>query len=126
MCSTTVDVVTLTGQRTFEELSTPLSDVPFCVLDLETTGVAPDSCEITEVGAIRFEGGVETGRFQTLVNPRAEIPPTVTVMTGITQAMVIDAPMIDEVLPSFLEFIGDAVIVGRSSMPLRSGWATRG
>ncbi len=114
MCSTTVSRVTLTGQRTFEELGTPLSDVPFCVLDLETTGVAPDTCEITEVGAVRFEGGVETGRFQTLVNPRAAIPPTVTVMTGITQAMVIDAPLIEEVLPSFLEFIGDAVVVGHN------------
>lgn len=106
--------MTLNGQRAFDDLGTPLSDVPFCVLDLETTGVAPDSCEITEIGAIRYQGGVETGRFHTLVNPHAPIPPTVTVLTGITQAMVIEAPRIEEALPSFLEFISDAVIVGHN------------
>ena len=106
--------MTVVGQRTFDEMGAALSDVPFCVLDLETTGVAPDTCEITEIGAVRFEAGVEVGRFHTLVNPRAPIPPTVVVMTGITQAMVIDAPLIEEALPSFREFIGDAVIVGHN------------
>ena len=106
--------MTLAGQRSFTELGTPLSDVPFCVLDLETTGVAPDSCEITEIGALAYRGGVEVGRFQTLVNPGLPIPPTVTVMTGITQSMVVDAPRIEEVLPSFLEFLSDAVIVGHN------------
>jgi len=106
--------MTLLGQRTFDELGTPLVDVPFCVLDLETTGLSPDTEGITEIGAVRYEGGCETGRFQTLVNPDALIPPRVTVITGITQAMVIDAPKIGEALPSFLEFIGDAVIVGHN------------
>ena len=106
--------MTVLGQRSFQDMGAPLSEVPFCVLDLETTGVAPDTCEITEIGAIRYEGGIETGRFHTLVNPRAPIPPTVTVITGITQAMVIDAPLIEEALPAFLEFIGDAVIVGHN------------
>ncbi len=95
-------------------MGAPLSEVPFCVLDLETTGAAPSSCEITEIGAVRFEGGVQTGRFETLVNPGAAIPPFITVMTGITQAMVIEAPRIEEALPTFLEFIGDAVIVGHN------------
>lgn len=102
------------GQRSFEELGTPLSEVPFCVLDLETTGLTPDDCEITEIGAAKYLGGVEVGRFQTLVNPGCQIPPTVTVVTGITHAMVIDAPWIAEALPSFLEFLGDAVIVGHN------------
>lgn len=106
--------VTLVGQRTFDELGTPLIDVPFCVLDLETTGLSPDTDSITEIGAVRYERGVETGRFQTLVSPDAPIPPRVTVITGITQAMVIDAPKIGEALPSFLEFVGDAVIVGHN------------
>ena len=106
--------MTVLGQRSFDEMGAALSDVPFCVLDLETTGVAPDTCEITEIGAVRYAGGVEVGRFHTLVNPRAPIPPTVTVMTGITQAMVIDAPLIEEALPSFREFLGDAVIVGHN------------
>jgi DNA polymerase-3 subunit epsilon len=106
--------MTLLGQRSFNELGTPLSEVPFCVLDLETTGVGPDICEITEIGAVRYEGGIETGRFQTLVNPGVGIPPKVTIITGITQAMVIDAPSIGEALPSFLEFIGESVIVGHN------------
>jgi len=101
-------------QRTFDDMGAPLSEVPFCVLDLETTGAAPSSCEITEIGAVRFEGGLQTGRFETLVNPGAAIPPFITVMTGITQAMVIEAPRIEEALPTFLEFIGDAVIVGHN------------
>ena len=63
---------------------------------------------------MRYEQGIEVGRFQTLVNPDAAIPPRITVVTGITQAMVIDAPRIGEVLPSLLEFIGDAVIVGHN------------
>lgn len=104
----------LVGQRSFEELGTPLSEVPFCVLDLETTGVSPDTCEITEIGAATYIGGVEVARFQTVVNPGLAIPPAVTVITGITQAMVIDAPRIEEALPSFLEFLGNSVIVGHN------------
>ena len=106
--------MTLAGQRSFTELGTPLAEVPFCILDLETTGVAPDSCHITEIGALRYRGGVEIGRFQTLVDPGVPIPPTITVMTGITQSMVVDAPRIEEALPSFLEFLSDAVIVGHN------------
>jgi DNA polymerase-3 subunit epsilon len=106
--------MTLTGQRTFDELGAHLMDVPFCVLDLETTGLSPDGDAITEIGAVRYELGVETGRFQSLINPDAPIPPRITVVTGITHAMVIDAPKIGEALPSLLEFIGDAVIVGHN------------
>ena len=102
------------GQRSFEEMGTPLAEVPFCVLDLETTGLTPDTCEITEIGAAKYVGGIEVGRFQTLVNPGCDIPPTVTVVTGITHAMVVDAPWIAEALPSFLEFLGDSVIVGHN------------
>jgi DNA polymerase-3 subunit epsilon len=106
--------MTLVGQRTFDELGTPLMDVPFCVLDLETTGLSPDTEGITEIGAVRYEQGIETGRFQTLVSPDAPIPARVTVITGITQAMLVDAPRIGEALPSLLEFIGNAVIVGHN------------
>ena len=101
-------------QRTFDDLGTPLHEVAFCVLDLETTGGSPATCEITEVGAVKYVGGELVGTFDTLVNPGAPIPPTITILTGITQAMVIDAPDIGEVLPSLLEFIGTAVIVGHN------------
>ncbi len=101
-------------QRTFDDLGTPLHEVSFCVLDLETTGGSPATCEITEVGAVKYVGGELVGTFDTLVNPGAPIPPTITVITGITQAMVIEAPRIEEVLPSLLEFIGTSVIVGHN------------
>ncbi|MEN8113984.1 MAG: DEDD exonuclease domain-containing protein [Actinomycetota bacterium] len=104
----------LAGQRTFEDMGAPLHDVPFCVLDLETTGATAADCEITEIGAVKYLGGELVGTFQTLVNPGAEIPPFITVLTGITHAMVVDAPEIGEALPSFLEFLGDSVIVGHN------------
>ena len=105
--------MTLT-QRSFADLGTHLSEVTFCVLDLETTGGSPADCGITEIGALLFTGGEPSGTFQTLVNPGGPIPPFITVMTGITQAMVIEAPPIEEVLPTFLEFLGNAVIVGHN------------
>src|SRR5438094_8437314 len=101
-------------QRSFEDLGTPLHEVTFCVVDLETTGGSPDQCEITEVGAVKIRGGECLGTFQTLVNPGVPIPPFITVLTGITESMVYPAPRIAEVLPAFLEFLGDAVLVGHN------------
>jgi len=101
-------------QPSFDDLSTPLFDVTFCVLDLETTGGSPLDCAITEIGAVKYRGGEQLGTFQTLVDPGLPIPPSITILTGITQSMVIDAPRIAEALPAFLEFIGDAVIVGHN------------
>ena len=95
-------------------MGAPLYEVPFCVLDLETTGGSAAECEITEIGAVRYERGELAGTFQTLVNPGTEIPPFITILTGITHAMVVEAPRIEEALPAFLEFIGDAVIVGHN------------
>lgn len=106
--------MTLARQASFDDLGVPLSEVTFCVLDLETTGGSARVCDITEVGAARYRMGAELGAFQTLVNPGAPIPPFITVLTGITQTMVVEAPIIDSVLPAFLEFIGDAVVVGHN------------
>lgn len=106
--------VAIPVQRTFDDLGTPLHEVSFCILDLETTGGSPKNCEITEVGAVKYVAGEHVGTFESLVNPGAPIPPTITVMTGITQAMVIEAPRIEEVLPSLLEFIGTSVVVGHN------------
>lgn len=101
-------------QRSFDHLGTPLSEVTFVVLDLETTGTSPDSCAITEIGAVRYCGGERTATFQTFINPGLPIPPFITVLTGITEAMVYPAPPIREVIPALLEFIGGAVIVGHN------------
>ena len=105
---------TASAQRSFDDLGTPLEDVTFCVIDLETTGGSVHDCYITEIGAVRLRGGQRDGTFQTLVNPGCAIPPTITVLTGISDSMVIRAPRIEEVLPTLLEFIGDAVIVGHN------------
>ena len=101
-------------QRTFDDLGTPLSDVTFCVIDLETTGGSADGDTITEVGAVKVRGGQCLGTFQTLVNPGRAIPPSITVLTGISESMVVRAPRIEQVLPALLEFCGDAVIVGHN------------
>jgi DNA polymerase-3 subunit epsilon len=105
----------LTGARPRPvDLATPLHEVTFVALDLETTGAAPGYDQITEIGAVKYRGGECLGTFETLVNPGVPIPPFITVLTGITEAMVLPAPPIDEVLPPLLEFIGDAVLVGHN------------
>ena len=101
-------------QRSFDDLGTPLSEVTFVVVDLETTGGSPEACRITEIGAVKLRGGECLGRYQTLVNPGVAIPPEIVYLTGITEAMVGPAPKIEQVLPSFLEFLGDAVLVGHN------------
>ena len=93
-------------QLAIDDLALSLKDATFIVVDLETTGGSPDDSEITEIGAVKVRSGEIIGEFQTLVNPGSEIPPFITVLTGITDAMVIEAPRIEEVLPSFFEFVG--------------------
>lgn len=112
ICS--VQLIGMQAQRSFDDLGTPLHEVTFCVIDFETTGGDAASCLITEVGAVKVRGGEIVGSFQTLVNPGAAIPPRITVITGITDRLVARAPSIDQVLPSLLEFIGGAVIVGHN------------
>ena len=101
-------------QRSFDDMGTPLYEVGFCVLDLETTGGSPKDCAITEIGAVNYLGGEAVGSFQTLVNPGLAIPPFITILTGISHSMVIEAPPITEALPQFLEFIGNRVIAGHN------------
>ncbi len=105
---------TSSQQLSFDSLGTPLADVTFCVLDLETTGGAPETCGITEIGAIKVRGGEVLGTFQTLVNPGCTIPGNIAVLTGLTDAIVHRAPPVDAVLPTFLEFLGGSVIVGHN------------
>ena len=102
-------------QATFDELGTPLREITFVVVDLETTGGSPLSCAITEIGAVKVRGGVVLGEFQTLVNPQTAIPAFIAVLTGITDAMVADSPSIASVLPSFLEFARDTVLVAHNA-----------
>lgn len=101
-------------QRSFDDLGTPLHQVTFCVLDLETTGGTAADGGITEIGAVKVQGGSHLGTFRTFVNPGHSIPLQITRLTGISESMVAGAPPPDTVLPTFLEFLGDAVIVGHN------------
>src|SRR5687767_12078160 len=90
---------TLTGQ---DALS--LAEVTFVVVDLETTGGAPQDAGITEIGAVKVRGGEVLGEFQTLVKPGVAIPPFIALLTGINDAMVATAPPLGAALTAFLEF----------------------
>ena len=103
------------SQGSFEDLGTPLSDVTFCVLDLETTGGSPASCAITEVGACKVRLGEVVGTFQTLVNPGCPVPAFIRLLTGITDEVLVEAPEIHSVLPHLLEFLGDSVLVAHNA-----------
>ena len=96
-------------------LAMSLQQTTFVVVDLETTGGTPDDCGITEIGAVKACGGEELGEFGTLVNPGQPIPPFVTVLTGITEAMIAPAPRLEEALPAFLEFARGAVLVAHNA-----------
>jgi DNA polymerase-3 subunit epsilon len=102
-------------QASFADLGTPLADVTFVVVDLETTGGAPADAGITEIGAVAVRGGVVLGEFATLVNPGMPIPSFVAALTGITDATVAKAPRLPAVLPSFLEFLGSGVLVAHNA-----------
>lgn len=103
-------------QASFDDLGRLLRDTPLCVVDLETTGASPaQGSRITEIGAVLVRGGEVLGEFQTLVNPDTEIPAYISVLTGITTRMVIEAPRMAEVLPSFLEFARGAVLVAHNA-----------
>ncbi|WP_299576866.1 DEDD exonuclease domain-containing protein [uncultured Williamsia sp.] len=93
----------------------PLIAETFVIVDLETTGGSPGRDRITEIGAVKVRGGEVLGEFATLVDPGCAIPPHIVRLTGITEAMAYAAPPIEEVLPAFLEFARDAVIVAHNA-----------
>ena len=111
------------AQASFDDLGTTLPDVCFCVVDLETTGSA-ETDAITEFGAVKVRGGRVLGEFQTLVNPRAHIPPLIAVLTGITDQLVAGSPTLNQVLPSFLAFAQGSVVVAHNA-PFDVGFLRR-
>ncbi len=87
----------------------------FIVFDIETTGLYTAKDRITEIGAVKVEGGKITDRFNTFVNPGIPIPEFITKLTGINDAMVADAPEIGQALDDFLRFTGDLPVVAHNA-----------
>jgi DNA polymerase III epsilon subunit family exonuclease len=98
-----------------DPLRVDLREVTFVVLDLETTGGPPAGGGIVEVGAVKVRGGEQLGELATLVEPAQRLPAFVSALTGLTPRMVDGAPPIGVVLPSLLEFLGDAVLVAHNA-----------
>ena len=90
-------------------------DQKFVAFDLETTGLSSKTDLIIEIGAVLMENGREVDRFQTFVNPGCKLERKIVELTGITDDMLADAPSIEEVLPKFVEFVGDCVLVAHNS-----------
>lgn len=91
-----------------------LSDT-FVVFDIETTGFSPVTNRIIEIGAVKVEDGQITDRFSTFVNPEVPIPFEIEKLTSINDSMVMDAETIEVVLPKFLDFVGNAVLVAHNA-----------
>ncbi|MBQ8548637.1 MAG: 3'-5' exoribonuclease [Lachnospiraceae bacterium] len=88
----------------------------FTAIDIETTGLGPEKAKIIEIGAVKYEDGVQKEVFSTLVNPQtAGIPERITELTGITDEMVKDAPCEAEAMRSLLRFLeGETVLLGHN------------
>ncbi|NLE12485.1 MAG: PolC-type DNA polymerase III [Clostridiales bacterium] len=90
-------------------------DSPVVVFDIETTGLSPQTCKITEIGAVLLEGGEIKDTFNTFVDPEIPIPANITEITGITDDMVAGAPKTEEAVRAFLEFAGDRLLIAHNA-----------
>ena len=90
-------------------------DNEFCVFDIETTGLSVVNDKITEIGAVIIKDGIVVNKYSSFVNPGMKIPEKIVELTGITDDMVKDARGIEEVIPEFLEFVGDRILVAHNA-----------
>ncbi len=86
----------------------------FAVVDIETTGNTPQSAGITEIAIVIHNGVEVTGKFVTLINPRQKIPPFIVNMTGISDAMVANAPLFEEVAPQIFNLLNGRIFVAHN------------
>lgn len=90
-------------------------DDSYVVFDIETTGFSPDKNKIIEIGAVKVENGKIVDKFSTFVNPKVPIPFRIEQLTSIRDDMVVNAPEIEKVLPEFMEFCKDCIMVAHNA-----------
>lgn len=86
----------------------------YVVIDIETTGLSPNNCEIIELSALKVENNEITDTFSSLVKPAAPVPEFIEALTGITNEMLLTAPSIADILPSYIDFLGDNILLGHN------------
>lgn len=87
----------------------------YTVLDIETTGLDAASNDIIEVAAVKIRSGSLAEEFGSLVKPKQALPPEITVLTGIDEAMLIAAPQLEEIMPQLEDFIGSDIIIAHNA-----------
>lgn len=93
----------------------PIDDFEYVVFDFETTGLQPAVNEIIEIGAVKIINGEITEKYHKMIKPVNSVPPIITKITGITNEMLENEPPVEEVLPDFIDFIGDSVLVAHNA-----------
>ena len=95
-------------------LNKPLTSIYFTAFDFETTGLYPDKEKIIEIGAVKFNLNGDEYRFSGLINPGMRIPEAASAVNGIYDEMVADKPPEEDIIPGFLSFIEDSVLVAHN------------
>lgn len=98
-----------------ESVNISLTEDEFVIFDIETTGLSPTTCGITQIGAVLYKAGDIVREFETYVNPAMPIPENITALTGITDEMVKDAPSEKEAVQAFLDFASGRMLVAHNA-----------
>ncbi len=107
------EAIDLSRGKKWTHYNTPIRELPFILLDTETTGYAPPQARITEIAMIPF-GGKRGEVFTTLINPEVPIPAATVALNGIDEALVRDQPVLAQVFPRIEELLRNAIFVAHN------------